>query len=95
MDELVKQYDKLRVIHLATNQGKAMGLCMATLASSCEYLSVGAGSGNPRIRNRSSILGKLQVGFRKVALQRIGYWQLHYEPRALCWILISWEIVGE
>lgn len=167
LDQLAKQYDKLRVVHLATNQGKAMGLCMATLASSCEYLicidgdalldshathwmmkhfvdnpSVGAVTGNPRIRNRSSILGKLQVGefssiiglikraqrfygriftvsgaivgFRKVALQRIGYWsldmitedidvswrlqldhwELHYEPRALCWILMPETLKG-
>lgn len=87
LDELAGRYQRLRVIHFASNQGKAMGLRMAALASRYEYLicvdgdailhttavqwlmrhlvegnRVGAVTGNPRIRNRSTLLGKLQVG---------------------------------
>ncbi|MBK8101735.1 MAG: poly-beta-1,6 N-acetyl-D-glucosamine synthase [Cellvibrionales bacterium] len=87
LDEQVKLHDKLRVIHLATNQGKAMGLNTAALMTDSEFLvcidgdalldrnalhwlmthfidspRVGAVTGNPRIRNRSSLLGKIQVG---------------------------------
>ncbi len=87
LDELAEKYDKLRVIHLATNQGKAMGLRMAALMSKNDFFlcidgdalldpdvaiwmmshlvsspRVGAVTGNPRIRNRSTLLGKLQVG---------------------------------
>ncbi len=97
---------------------------------------VGAVTGNPRIRTRSSLLGKIQVGefsaiiglikraqriygriftvsgvvaaFRKAALHRVDYWttdmvtddidiswklqldhwDIRYEPKALCWILM-------
>lgn len=87
LDELIKEYPELRVLHLASNQGKAMGLRAAALASKADYLvcvdgdalldpyathwlvshlldssRVGAVTGNPRIRNRSTLLGKLQVG---------------------------------
>jgi biofilm PGA synthesis N-glycosyltransferase PgaC len=87
LDELCGTYYQLRVLHLATNQGKAMGLRMGALASPNEFLvcidgdalldrnatawlishlvanpRVGAVTGNPRIRNRSTLLGKLQVG---------------------------------
>jgi biofilm PGA synthesis N-glycosyltransferase PgaC len=87
LDELMKEYPELRVLHLASNQGKAMGLRAAALASKADYLvcvdgdalldpyathwlvshlldsaRVGAVTGNPRIRNRSTLLGKLQVG---------------------------------
>jgi len=87
LDELMKEYPQLRVLHLSSNQGKAMGLRAATLAARGEYLvcvdgdalldryathwmmvhllgsaRVGAVTGNPRIRNRSTLLGKLQVG---------------------------------
>ena len=103
---------------------------------------VGAVTGNPRVRNRSSLLGKIQVGefssiiglikraqrvmgriftvsgvvvaFRKSALHRIGYWtadmitedidvswrlqldhwDIRYEPKALCWILMPETIKG-
>lgn len=103
---------------------------------------VGAVTGNPRIRNRSTLLGKLQVGefsstvglikraqriygriftasgviaaFRKAALQRVGYWStdmvtedidiswklqldhwdVRYEPKALCWILMPETLKG-
>lgn len=87
LDEQVKLHEKLRVIHLATNQGKAMALNTAALMTDSEYLvcidgdalldrralhwlmshftrspRVGAVTGNPRIRNRTSLLGKIQVG---------------------------------
>jgi poly-beta-1,6-N-acetyl-D-glucosamine synthase len=87
LKEFANQYDKVRVINLATNQGKAVGLSTAALMANSEYLicidgdalldtyaaawmvrhfidhpSVGAVTGNPRIRNRSTLLGKIQVG---------------------------------
>ncbi len=103
---------------------------------------VGAVTGNPRIRTRSTLLGKVQVGefsaiiglikrtqriygrvftvsgvvtgIRKAALHRIGYWStdmvtedidvswalqrdhwdVRYEPRALCWILMPETLKG-
>jgi poly-beta-1,6-N-acetyl-D-glucosamine synthase len=103
---------------------------------------VGAVTGNPRIRNRTSILGKIQVGefsslvnmikqtqriigkvysisgvvcaFRKRALLSVGFWSdnmvtedvdiswklqlnfwdIRYEPGALCWILMPETIRG-
>lgn len=87
--EIVDEYaerGEIRVIHLATNQGKAAAMRVATLASRHEILvcidgdavldanalvwlarhfespRVGAVTGNPRIRTRSTLLGKLQVG---------------------------------
>ncbi|WP_454726685.1 MULTISPECIES: poly-beta-1,6-N-acetyl-D-glucosamine synthase [Cupriavidus] len=103
---------------------------------------VGAVTGNPRIRNRTSLLGRMQVGefssivglikrtqemygrlltvsgvicmFRKSALRSVGYWspdmltedidiswklqvngwRLHFEPRALSWILMPETFKG-
>ena len=87
LDRMVGQHPRLRVVHLATNQGKAMALRAGAMASGGEYLvcidgdamlhpnatafmvapminlpRVGAVTGNPRIRNRSSLLGSIQVG---------------------------------
>lgn len=78
---------KIRVVHLETNQGKAMGLRAGSLAARHEILicldgdalldrhaarwlarhfidgsRVGAVTGNPRVRNRATLLGKIQVG---------------------------------
>lgn len=167
LDELTTVYPQLRVLHFPRNQGKAMGLRMAALASNSEYLicidgdalldsfatrwlvwhlvsgpRVGAVTGNPRIRNRSSLLGRLQVGefssiiglikraqrtagriftvsgviagFSRTALHQIGYWStdmvtedidvswrlqmdywdIRYEPNALCWILMPETLSG-
>lgn len=103
---------------------------------------VGAVTGNPRIRTRSTLIGRVQVGefssiiglikrtqriygqiftvsgviaaFRRQALADVGYWssdmitedidiswklQLHhweifFEPRALCWILMPETLKG-
>jgi biofilm PGA synthesis N-glycosyltransferase PgaC len=103
---------------------------------------VGAVTGNPRIRNRSTLLGRLQVGefssiiglikraqriygriftvsgviaaFRISALHQVGYWNtdmvtedidvswrlqmdfwdIRYEPNALCWILMPETLRG-
>ena len=103
---------------------------------------VGAVTGNPRVRNRGSLLGKLQlceyasiislikrtqrvlgkvmtvsgvcVAYRKKALMECGfwdrdmmtediavtwkleknYWDVRYEPRALCWMLVPETIKG-
>jgi biofilm PGA synthesis N-glycosyltransferase PgaC len=103
---------------------------------------VGAVTGNPRIRNRDTLLGKLQlveyasiigsikrtqrvigkvmtvsgviVAFRKRALVDVGlwdrdmitediavswklqrrFWDIRYEPRALCWMLVPETLVG-
>lgn len=87
LNELSAQHPRLRVLHFASNQGKAMGLRMGALLSQSEYLvcidgdavldrhactwmmwhflqnpRVGAVTGNPRIRNRSSLIGRIQVG---------------------------------
>ena len=86
LNALAAQHPQLRVVHLASNQGKAMALRMGALLSAHEYLvcidgdalldvhacswlishfssdHVGAVTGNPRIRNRSTLLGKIQVG---------------------------------
>ncbi len=103
---------------------------------------LGAVTGNPRIRNRTTLLGKIQVGefssivglikrtqriygrvftvsgviaaFRKSALHDVGYWSVdmitediditwklhlrcwtvHFEPNALCWILMPETLKG-
>lgn len=87
LDNLCAKHERLRVIHLATNQGKAMALKTAALMANSEYLlcvdgdalldkhatrwmirhfiekpDTGAVTGNPRIRNRTTVLGKIQVG---------------------------------
>jgi biofilm PGA synthesis N-glycosyltransferase PgaC len=87
LDRLTLAYSTLRVVHFATNQGKAMALRMGALVARGEYLicidgdamldpnatsymvqhfidnpRVGAVTGNPRIRTRSTLLGKVQVG---------------------------------
>lgn len=86
---LVQKYEKLRVIDLKTNRGKANALYLGLIASKGEILvtidadayldknalnhlvvhfvtpnfgeRVGAVTGNPKIRNRSSLLAKIQV----------------------------------
>ncbi len=103
---------------------------------------VGAITGNPKVRNRTTILAKIQVGeystiigmikraqrilgkiytvsgvivaFRKKALERVGFWSnnmvtedigvswklqldhwdIRYEARALCWILVPETLSG-
>lgn len=87
LDGLVTDHPRLRVVHLAQNQGKANALRMGALASNSEYLvcvdadavlepeatrwmvghlmdgpRVGAVTGNPRVRNRTTLLGRMQIG---------------------------------
>jgi len=87
LDHLTTQYTRLRVLHHASNQGKAMALRMGALVARGEYIvcvdgdavlhpnatahlvapmikypRVGAVTGNPRIRTRSTLLGRIQVG---------------------------------
>jgi len=87
LDRLAQAHARLRVIHLARNQGKAMALRMGALAARGEYLvcidgdailhrdaaaylvapliahpRVGAVTGNPRVRTRSTLIGRVQVG---------------------------------
>ncbi len=87
LDRMALLHQRLRVVHLAQNQGKAMGLQAGALLAKNEILigidgdalldplcghwmvrhfmddpSVAAVTGNPRIRNRSTLLGRLQVG---------------------------------
>jgi biofilm PGA synthesis N-glycosyltransferase PgaC len=86
LDALAAAHDKVRVIHCARNQGKAVALTTASLLTPAQYLCcidadalldpdalswlmghfrnprVGAVTGNPRVRNRSTLLGRLQVG---------------------------------
>ena len=87
LEELCHAYPNLRIINLASNQGKAVGLRTAALLTDSDYLvcidgdallapdamlwlvrhfikhpDVGAVTGNPRIRNRSTLLGRIQVG---------------------------------
>ncbi|MDI1302661.1 MAG: poly-beta-1,6-N-acetyl-D-glucosamine synthase [bacterium] len=87
LDRMAAQYPRLRVVHLAQNQGKAMALQAGSLLAKNECLicidgdalldkhaahwivrhfvknpQVAAVTGNPRIRNRSTLLGRVQVG---------------------------------
>lgn len=87
LKSLAATHEQLRVVHLDTNQGKAMALRAGALLTQNEYLicidgdallgaeattwimrhflsnpRVGAVTGNPRIRTRSTLLGKIQVG---------------------------------
>ncbi len=86
LDRLAARIPKLRVVHLASNQGKATALNTGALLAKYELLTcidgdalldpqalrwiarafrrgnVGGLAGNPRIRNRTTMLGRLQVG---------------------------------
>jgi biofilm PGA synthesis N-glycosyltransferase PgaC len=87
LDRLAAAHPRLRVVHLAQNQGKAMALQAGSLLAQNEILigidgdalldphcahwlvrhfvadaEVAAVTGNPRIRNRSTLLGRVQVG---------------------------------
>ncbi len=87
LDHLAAIHPRLRVIHLAENQGKAIALRAGALLARhdllvcidgdalldrhaahwlvrhfVEHPEVAAVTGNPRIRNRSTLLGRVQVG---------------------------------
>ena len=87
--KLAQEYEKVRLINLLENSGKANALYLGLIAAKGEYLvcvdgdsyldkdcirhlvahfllpqngeRVGAVTGNPRVRNRSSLLSKLQL----------------------------------
>jgi len=89
LNDLAQKYEKLRVIQLKANAGKANALYLGLIASKGEFLvgldadayldpnaltymiphfitpnygeRVGAVTGNPRVRNRSSLLAKIQL----------------------------------
>ena len=87
LDRMAVSHPRLRVVHLAQNQGKAMALQAGSLLAKHEFLicidgdalldphsahwivqhfvrnpAIAAVTGNPRIRNRSTLLGRVQVG---------------------------------
>lgn len=87
LEAVAKLIPRMRVVQLATNQGKAVALKAGALAAKGEFLvcidgdaildhyavtwimnhfvhspRVGAVTGNPRIRTRSTLLGRIQVG---------------------------------
>ncbi|WP_281170527.1 poly-beta-1,6-N-acetyl-D-glucosamine synthase [Ottowia thiooxydans] len=87
LDAMTLEFDRLRVIHNASNQGKAVGLNTASQLALGEYIlgidgdalvdvnaiawlltrmlaseNIGAVTGNPRIRTRTTLLGRMQVG---------------------------------
>ena len=87
LNRLAHQHERLRVVHLAQNQGKAMALQAGSLVTDAEFLlgidgdalldphaatwmmrhfianpKIAAVTGNPRIRTRSTLLGRIQVG---------------------------------
>jgi biofilm PGA synthesis N-glycosyltransferase PgaC len=87
LEALAAQHPKVRTIHFAQNQGKAVALNTATLMTSAEFVAcidadglldpdaltwmmahmvynprTGAVTGNPRVRNRSTLLGRIQLG---------------------------------
>ena len=87
LNQLAEEFDRLRIVHLSANQGKAMALRMGALAARSDYLvcidgdalldpnavsylvapmlahpRVGAVTGNPRVRTRSTLVGRIQVG---------------------------------
>ncbi|MBE1236859.1 poly-beta-1,6 N-acetyl-D-glucosamine synthase [Phaeovibrio sulfidiphilus] len=87
LDRLALEDPRLRVLHLAENQGKAVALRMAAMTARSDILvcidgdamldpravsylalpllmnpRVGVVTGNPRIRTRSTLVGRIQVG---------------------------------
>jgi biofilm PGA synthesis N-glycosyltransferase PgaC len=87
LERMAARDRRVRVVHLAENQGKAVGLQAGSLLARHEILvcidgdalldkhaahwlvrhfvecpDVAAVTGNPRIRNRSTLLGRVQVG---------------------------------
>lgn len=87
LNAMLLEYPKLRVVHLAHNQGKAVALKAGAAAAKSDLLvcidgdallerdtavymvapllanpRVGAVTGNPRIRTRSTLIGRIQVG---------------------------------
>ncbi len=93
LQQLAQEEPRLRVIHLAANQGKAVALKAGAAAARGDllvcidgdalldrdtaarlvaplihYPHVGAVTGNPRIRTRSTLIGRIQVGSSRRSL---------------------------
>ena len=142
LEQLAREQSRLRVIHLAENQGKAVALKAGAAAARgdllvcidgdalldrdtaaylvaplIQYPHVGAVTGNPRIRTRSTLIGRIQVGeFSSIiglikctqriygrvftvsgviaAFRQLHHWDIFFEPRALCWILMPETLKG-
>ena len=170
LSRLSPSINRLKVINILENKGKANALYYGTIASKGEIVvtmdsdaildkdalrymvphfttpgkseRVGAVTGNPRVRNRRTLLGKIQVveyssiiglikrsqrvlgkmmtvsgvftAFRKQALLDVDFWDkdlitddigitwklqerfwdVRYEPRALCWMLVPETLKG-
>lgn len=168
LKELAEKYERLRVIDLKENKGKANALHLGLLSSKGEYLMcidadayldkealnymiphflnsgqrVGSVTGNPRVLNKNNLLSKIQtcefssiiglskrsqrvlgkvmtvsgvvVCYRKSALLDVGlwetdmitedisiswllqkkFWDIRYEPNAICWMLVPTTIKG-
>ena len=155
LEKLAQEQPRLRIIHLAENQGKAVALKAGAAAARGDllvcidgdamldrdaaaylaaplihYPKVGAVTGNPRIRTRSTLIGRIQVGEfssiiglikrtqriygRVFTVSGVGYWspdmitedidiswklqlrhwEIFFEPRALCWILMPETLKG-
>jgi poly-beta-1,6-N-acetyl-D-glucosamine synthase len=86
LEQIAARTPRMRVVHMAKNQGKATALnagallarheilvcidgdalidphCLRWVAKAFQRSDLGALTGNPRIRNRSTLLGRLQVG---------------------------------
>ncbi|KAG1390363.1 hypothetical protein G6F59_015233 [Rhizopus arrhizus] len=114
LDRLAASQPKLRVVHLAQNQGKAMALRMGALAARSEYLvcidgdavldpdaaaylvaplidnpRVGAVTGNPRIRTRSTLIGRIQVGEFSCSPSP-AWWPRSVARRWIAWATGAW-----
>jgi biofilm PGA synthesis N-glycosyltransferase PgaC len=111
LDQLAAAHHRLRVVHLARNQGKAVALRTGASLAAYELLicidgdalldrhaarwllrhftadpRVGAVTGNPRIRNRSTLLGRVQVGEFSSMVGMIKRAQQNFD------IDISWKL---
>ena len=69
LDRLAEQHPRLRVVHLAQNQGKAMALRMGALAARSEYLDVYKRQPHTR-KNKEVVMFLPACAFGAVAVAR-------------------------
>lgn len=167
LKDLSGRHERLRVVYILENQGKAGALNAACLAARGDLIlaidadslldskalkwmawhfnsspRVGAVTGNPRVLNRTTLLARIQTGeyatiiglikraqrllgkvltvsgvvaaFRRQAVISVGmwdtdmltddiditwklekqFWDIRYEPRAICWVLVPETLKG-